>query len=276
MAAILALAVSVTYGVADFVGGLMGRRLPVMALVLWSQAIGLVMVLVVALGFPADVVRWQDPAWGALAGTAGTMGVYFLYRGLAEGRMTVVSPLTALVGAVIPVGVGVSIGERPVPLEWLGIAIALPAIWLVSTAAPTGEGSRSGGALMGLLAGLGFGLFFAAISRAGAGAGFWPLVGARAAQVLLVLTLTWRRRPGLLPPPGSRLGVLVVGMGDTLANVLLLLAFRSGMLTVVSVLASLYPAVTVLLAVVILSEPIGRRQLYGLVLALVAVGLIAV
>ncbi|MDP3984939.1 MAG: EamA family transporter, partial [Acidimicrobiia bacterium] len=157
---------------------------------------------------------------------------------LAEGRMAVVSPVTALVGAIVPMAIGLATGERPV------------------------------------LAGIGFGLFFAAIAQTGEGSGLWPLVGARTAQVSIAAILATIKGLGL-PAAGSRLALVVLGAGDILANIFLLLAFRSGLLTIVSVLASLYPVVTVLLAVVILREHIHRRQLVGLTVALLAVALIA-
>jgi len=272
MSALLALLASVTYGAADFLGGMMGRRIPTTMVVLWSQSIGLMLAVVAALVLPADHVAASDFVWGALAGATGTVGLYFLYQGLAQGRMAVVSPVAALVGALFPLGIGLALGERPIPLEWLGIALALPAIWLV---AAVGKIEGSNGLLHGVVAGAGFGSFFAAIAQTGEGSGFWPLVGARITQVIVLAVMARRQRLGL-PPPGTRLAVVTLGAADMLANVFVLLAFRSGLLTLVAVLTSLYPAITVLLAVWILSEPIGRRQKVGLVLALVAVTLIAV
>jgi len=274
MSVVLALLASLTYGAADFLGGLIGRKVPILTVVLWSQSAGLVLALLAAAVFPSEYVVASDFWWGAIGGTAGTMGLFYLYKGLAEGRMAVVSPVTALVGAVVPLGIGLALGERPGLVHGFGIVLALPAIWLVAASPPSTTGVK-GGARYGVIAGIGFGLFFAAIAQTGAESGFWPLVGARLAQVALVATVAASRRLSL-PPRDSRLGLLVLGAGDILANVFLLLAFRSGLLTLVSVLASLYPAITVLLAVAILHEPIFRRQWWGLALALVAVGLIAV
>ena len=274
MSVVLALLASLTYGAADFLGGLIGRKVPILAVVLWSQSAGLVLALVAAVVFPAEAVAVSDFWWGAIGGTVGAMGLFYLYKGLAEGRMAVVSPVTALVGAIVPLGIGLAIGERPGLIHSMGIVLALPAIWLVA-AGPASTFETKGGARYGVIAGSGFGLFFAAIAQTGAESGIWPLVGARVATVTLVAIVAVSRR---LPsaPHGSRLGLLAVGAGDMLANVFLLLAFRSGLLTLVSVLVSLYPAVTVLLAVGILHESIGRRQVLGLALALVAVALIAV
>ncbi|HUO46646.1 MAG TPA: EamA family transporter [Acidimicrobiia bacterium] len=274
MSLVFALLASLTYGAADFLGGFIGRRVPILAVVLWSQAVGLIMAILAALLFPADTVGLIDFIWGSVGGLAGTMGLFFLYKGLAEGRMAVVSPVTALVGAAVPIGIGLVIGERPGPSDWIGIALAMPAIWLVA-GAPAQEIEIKGGARYGVFAGVGFGLFFAAIAQTGVGSGLWPLVGARVAQVAMVATVAAVKDIGL-PPAGSRLALVVLGLGDILANVFLLLAFRSGMLTIVSVLASLYPAITVLLAVIVLKEPIHRRQLTGLALTLLAVSLIAV
>ena len=272
MAAVLALLASLTYGAADFLGGLMGRRIPVTVLILWSQTVSLVMALIAAVIFPAERVTQADIGWGAFAGAAGILGIYFLYQGLAQGRMAVVSPVAALVGAILPMGVGIAMGDRPLPVEWIGIALALPAIWLI---AAVGDLQHLNGLLHGVMAGVGFGAFFAGIAQTGDGSGFWPLVAARITLVAVVGLVAHRQRLGP-PPAGARLAVAAVGAGDMLANVFVLLAFRSGMLTLVAVLTSLYPAITVLLAVWILSEPIGLRQRLGLLLALLAVALIAV
>ena len=274
MSVVLALLASLTYGAADFLGGLIGRKVPILVVVLWSQSAGLLLALLAAVVSPAETVVASDFWWGAVGGTAGAMGLFYLYKGLAEGRMAVVSPVTALVGAIVPLGIGLAIGERPGLIHGLGIALALPAIWLVA-AGPSSTSGTKAGARFGVIAGSGFGLFFAAIAQTSADSGFWPLVGARVATVALAAIFAASRRLPA-PPHGSRVGLLVVGAGDMLANVFLLLAFRSGLLTLVSVLVSLYPAVTVLLAVGVLHEPISRHQVLGLAMALVAVGLIAV
>jgi drug/metabolite transporter (DMT)-like permease len=166
----------------------------------------------------------------------------------------------------------VVLGERPQVAEWIGVVLALPAIWFVASGSSSEGGS--GGVLLGLLAGVGFGLFFVALSQAGDSAGFWPLVAARAASVSLMAAVYSRRREQA-PARPDWLAITLVGVGDILANVFLLLAFRSGLISLTSVLSSLYPAVTVLLAVTILGENLIRRQIVGLCLALIAVALIA-
>lgn len=272
MSAVFALLASVVYGIADFIAGFVGRRVSTWIVVFWSQVVGLLLGLGASLIFPADGLSTADLLWGVVSGLAGMIGIFALYEGLARGRMAVVSPLAALLSALIPVGIGVAIGERPLTHEWMGVALAFPAIWAV--AAGTDAKGKQGGVGMGLLAGVGFGLFFAAIAQAGDGAGFWPLVAARATSGALFGVVVWRRREPL-PPAGSRFLIVIVGVGDALANVFLLVAYRSGLMSLVSVLASLYPALTVCLAVLVLKEPLRRRQLLGLGLALAAVVLIA-
>ncbi|HKX76749.1 MAG TPA: DMT family transporter [Acidimicrobiia bacterium] len=271
MTVLFALLASCIWGAADFLGGLIGKRLPVLSVVSWSQLVGLATVTIAATLFPAEVAP-ADLVWGASAGLLGATGLFAFYKGLAEGRMAVVSPLAGLVSAVVPLAVGLGLGERPQPTDWVGIVLAFPAIWLV-TAVGGEDWDGEHGASYGVFAGMGFGLFFVALAQTGDGSGLWPLVAARAAVGVVALAVARGRPP--VPPAGSRLALVAVGMGDVLANVFLLLALRSGLLTVVSVLASLYPAVTVLLAVMVLSEPVRRRQVVGLVLALTAVAMIA-
>ncbi|HEY7564973.1 MAG TPA: DMT family transporter [Acidimicrobiia bacterium] len=286
MSALLALLAAAVYGAADFLGGLLGRRLPILIVLFWSQVVGMAWAVVVSLALPGDSVRMADVAWGVVGGLVGSVGLFALYHGLAVGRMSVVSPVAALLTALLPLGVGIANGERPTAWEWTGIALALPAIWLVaSTSADPATGGtpypdlssgprRLSGVWLGLIAGIGFGFFFIALAQTGEGAGFWPLVGARFASFAVAGPIIVARR---LPLPRGADGRLValVGTGDIAANVLLLLAFRSGLLTLVAVLAALYPAATVLLAVGVLGEAIGPRQRLGLVAALVAIVLIA-
>ncbi|MBK5268272.1 MAG: EamA family transporter, partial [Acidimicrobiia bacterium] len=234
MSAVFALLASLTYGASDFLGGLLGRRMPTMVVLVWSQGTGLILAVAGSLVVAADHVVWTDFVWGGAGGLAGTVGLYCLYQGLAEGRMAVVSPVAALVGVLVPAGVGLTLGERPLPVEWIGMLLALPAIWLVAS---VGHIEGTGGLGFGIVAGLGFGFFFAAVAQTGDGSGLWPLVGARITQVSVLVVLALRRRLGV-PPPGSRIAVMALGAGDILANVFVLLAFRSGLLTLAGVLTS--------------------------------------
>jgi drug/metabolite transporter (DMT)-like permease len=265
---------SLLYGAADFLGGEGARRAPAAAIVFWAGAISFPSILVVAflVGGEATIA---DYLLGALAGSSGAVGLVFLFAGLGRGRAASVAPVAAAVAAVVPVVVAVIEGERPTVLAWLGVAVAVPAIALCAWVADTGEGER-GGAGYGVVAGLGFGGFTALIRFTGAESNLLPLVTSRAATMLVVLGLSglgvWR-----LTRFGSTPGRIVFGNAilDVSGNVALLLAVRAGSLALAAVAASFYPAVTVIMARVVNSEHLLRRQVLGLVLTLLAMTAIA-
>lgn len=274
MSLVLALLSALVFGVSDFIGGFVSRRVPALRVVVWSELVGLGVVLVAAPVVGVDALTAVDWAWSSLAGVTGAVGFLLFFRGLSEGRMGVVSPLSAVVAAVVPVTVGLSLGERPSAVALLGVLAALPGIWLVSSP-PSEPGAGPGGARFGIAAGVGFGLFAVAIAQTPEGAGLWPLAVARLASIVVMGALLISARHPLGPPrPGIGL-IAVVGIGDMVANILFLVAVRIGLLTLVPVVLSLYPAFTVLLAVVVLGERIHRRQGIGLSLAAAAVVLIA-
>lgn len=284
MGIVLGLAAAMVYGAADFVGGLVSRRTNVLAVVLFSQLWGTAPLLV-AVPFFGATISGEDLAWGAAAGIAGAAGVVFLYRGLSLGRMTVVAPTTAVEAAIIPVMFGLLGGERPTTLALTGVAVALPAVALVSSSPRGAPGDAAGGGggesrlppglPEALVAGLAFGLFFISLERTGAGSGLWPLVAARATAMVAVGAGALLTRRSLRPSPGTAAGIATAGGLDVLANILYLLASRQGLLSLVAVLTSLYPASTVLLARVVLRERLWRVQAAGLFLAAVGVALIA-
>jgi drug/metabolite transporter (DMT)-like permease len=194
--------------------------------------------------------------------------------------MGVVAPLSAVGAALLPVAVGVALGERPALLTWVGIAAAVPAIWLVSTAADpvdVGGGThRFGeGVVDGLLAGVGFGLMFAALGQVEDTAGLWPLAAAEVTSVVTVVGLATLMGHSWWPRERSAWWGIVVGTLAAGATVLFLLASQSGLLAVAAVLSSLYPVFTVLLAATVLRERIHGPQAVGLVLAGTAVALVA-
>lgn len=277
---LLALAAAVMYGLSDFIGGLLSRRTSVWAVAVVAQITATVLMVVTALivtGRPT----MADWAWGATAGIGGGLGTAFLYRGLAAGRMGVVAPLSAVGAALVPVAVGLLTGERPPLLTWLGIGCAFPAIWLVSTATdPIADDGQSGSRLAagvtdGLLAGLGFGLLFATLGQVPDGAGFGPLALAQATSIGAVVALAVALRQPWIPRNRYSWRAVVVGALAAGAAVAFLLATQSGLLTVASVLTSLYPAFTVLMAATLLRERIRAGQAVGLALAAAAVGLVA-
>ncbi|MDQ4095936.1 MAG: DMT family transporter [Actinomycetota bacterium] len=274
MAVVLALLASITYGSADFLGGLFTRRVGVLTVVLVSQAMG-TLLLALALPFFLDQEYSVDAvAWGAAAGIAGAAGVTMLFRGLARGRMSVVAPTTGTIAAALPVVVGLLAGERPAPLALVGVALALAAVALVSasehgseTESPSGE-RRPSGLPEALGAGTSFGLFFVLLDNAGDAAGLWPLVGARASSLTIMTLAVLVARAAFKPPPGTLVGIAVAGVLDVAANLFYLLATQRGLLALVAVLTSMYPATTVLLARIVLKEKLTRVQMVGLVFAL--------
>jgi drug/metabolite transporter (DMT)-like permease len=210
----------------------------------------------------------------------------FLYRGLATGRMGVVAPVSAVGAAVVPVVVGVATGERPSLLVTIGIVVALPAIWLVartpetpSAALAEGQaddstGVRSTGLIDGLLAGLGFGLLFVALGQVPDDAGLWPLATAQVAALATIAALATALRAPWLPTAASEWWGAAAGLVASAAVLMFLLATQADLLTISAVLTSLYPAVTILLAALVLRERIYRAQGAGLLLCGVAVSLV--
>lgn len=276
MAILLALSSATTYGVGDFFGGMATKRASAAAVLLWSHVAGLVLISTAA-GLVGGELTGRDFALGAIGGLAGAAGVGLLYRALAIGPMSAVAPVTALLAAAIPVVAGFAKGERPGAAAALGMVAALVAIVLVSA---EGGGSYRPSDLRGVTlalgAGLGFGLFFVALSYTGDGAGVWPLVGARLASVTVVGLLALTRRVEHDVAAGQpRLLTVSAGALDVAANLLYLLAIREGLLSVVSVLSSLYPVSTVVLARVVLRERWARLQRVGMLIALPAAILMA-
>lgn len=276
---ILALSSAVMYGLSDFLGGVLGRRTSIWSLAIVTQvaAFALIGGAGLLLGGRPEPVDW---AWGALAGIGTGVGTAFLYRGLARHRMGVVAPLSAVGAAMLPVVVGLVAGERPPLASWIGIGVAIPAIWLISGAANSGVTRTDGRALPpgvfdGLVAGLGFGLMFSALGQVPETAGLGPLSAAEASSIVAVAAVALLMREPWLPRDRASLGGLPVGALAAAASVLFLFATQTGLLAVASVLTSLYPAFTVLLAALVLREPIHRGQAVGLGLAVAAVGLVA-
>jgi drug/metabolite transporter (DMT)-like permease len=239
--------------------------------------------VVVAASTGAGRPGGADYAWAVLAGVGSGIGSGFLYRGFAAGRMSVVAPVSAVGAALVPVAAGVVTGERPTSLVWLGVVAALPGIWLVSSTPddpldaehPANRGSFADGATDGVLAGLGFGLLFACVGQIPDTSGLWPLALTQLVSVPAVVALALLLRAAWLPRDRVARWALLCGPLGTGAVLAFLLATQHGFLTVAGVLASLYPASTVLLAALVLKERVHAAQAVGLVLCGLAVGLVA-
>ncbi len=268
MGVLLALGAAVAYGVSDFVGGIASRRTSAWPVALLGSATGAAGALVLTLVLPGEAGR-LDLTWGALAGVGNGLGGAFLYRGLALGRMGVVGPVSAVGAAAVPVVVGVLGGERPAVLVWAGIVLALPAIWLVARepAAEDGLAVTADGLLEGVLAGAGFGLLFAAMGQVPDSAGYAPVLVSQVVGVGSIVVLAVVMGGSWVPRHRTEVwGGVGSGLLSVAAVTGFLLATQQGLLAVSAVLASLYPAATVLLASLLLREPIHRGQAVGLAL----------
>jgi drug/metabolite transporter (DMT)-like permease len=276
VAVVLALSSAVVYGASDFLGGLASRRASVFGVVALSQLSGLVALLALLpwLGGPVTVA---DLAWAAAAGLAGATGLVVFFRALAGGVMSVIAPVTAVTAAAVPVLVGLVGGDRISPWAAAGIVLALIAVVLVSAEGGLSSlrAARPAVLVAPLIAGTAFGFFFVLLDRTSAEAGLTPLVAARLASVLLVVTVALAGRQPLRLGRAALPLVLVSGVGDMTANALFLLATQQdGQLAITGVLASLYPVSTVVLAQVLLRERLVTAQVAGLGAAVTAVVLI--
>lgn len=275
MPAVLALISAALFGAADFTGGFATRRLPVLTVTLVTNVVGagLAVVLVITLGGEPSSAAF---GWGAAGGAFGLVGLVCLYRGLAIGPASLVSPLSGVLAAVIPVVFGIATGDRPGLLAAIGLVLTPPAIWLVA------GGDRAHGAVdrralgLGVGAGLGFGGFFVLLAQTPDDAGAWPLVAARAASVSLLVVALVAVRGATPKVPPSALGLpAVAGVLDMGANGCYLWSTRGGELAVVSALTNLYPVTTIVLSIVILHERLTRSQAVGLALAVSAAALLS-
>ena len=301
---ILALTSAAAYGMSDFLGGLASRRVAALRVILVSYPLSAVIVTVLAIVVGGQF-SWHAMLFGAASGLALALAMWWFYIALAEGPMSVVSPMTAVLVAGIPVVVGVALGERPSTISFVGVGLAIVAVLMVSrepTDAPLGTagdhadlappvpGTLSPGhvalvsaprftrrvAWFTIGSGVFFALAFIFVHQIEAGTGLWPLVASRGvASVIVIAVAIATRQHGLLPRGIVGIAVIIAVL-DVTANVTMLYAFQGGLLSLVSVLIALYPAVTVLLAVLVLKERVGRLQVAGMGLALAAIAAIAI
>ena len=271
---LLALSASLAWGFADFGAGVASRRLPVPLVIAATQAAGLVFIAIVVAIVRPGLPTGAQFAWGALAGVVGVFGLSAFYRGLAVGAMGIVGPLSAT-AAVVPLAYGLARGERPSTLQLLGVALAFIGVIAASVERHVNvHGSRIGpGVGYALLAALGFGFSLIALSKAAAGGALWAPLSMRSAGLPLILIALLFLRPSTVGLRASWWLLIGVGIFDTSANMLFGLASTRGLLSVVSVLASLYPVVLVALARFLLHERIARHQLAGVAVALGGVAL---
>jgi drug/metabolite transporter (DMT)-like permease len=279
MAALLALLSSLLWGAADFLGGTVSRRLPVLVVVGASQLAGLLTVAVVAVAAGELHAPTGYLPWAVAAGLAGLGGLVAFYRALAIGTMGVVSPIAAL-GVAVPVAVGLGRGERPGAVQLVGIVVAVLGVVLASGPELSGRaGARP--LLLAVAAAVGFGLALLFIAEGAQTSTIMTLVTMRVTSVLVVALLlvsqaaARARRTQVKITARDLPLIAVIGIGDAAANLTFGWASTRGLVSVVAVLGSLYPVVTVLLARVVHHERLAAIQNAGVVAALAGVGLIA-
>ena len=269
----LALCASLTWGLADFFGPLKGRTYGALRVLVYVQVGGLLVIAVIV------AIRAQGPAdWAALlavpAAISGTLGLYAYYRGIAVGAISIVAPIAGI-SAVVPVAVGIVSGERPSPWQLFGIVCSLVGVFLAALEPGEKESRIAAGVGLALLAALGFGWYFPPMHAAGNADLWWASFFFRLTSTTVILTAAAIVRPPLRLPRREVPILALIGIGDMLGNLFFAAASTSGLVSVTSVLASLYPIVTVVLARVLLGERVARSQEAGIGLVLAGVALIS-
>ncbi len=274
---LLATLSALTYGCADYSGGRASRALASTVVTVVGQGVSLVLVGCAVLVIGTPLAAGDDLGWGALGGVAGALGLMCFYHALGHGAVTVVAPITAVVGVLIPVVVGVALGDRPRLWGWVGMALAVAAVALVSGALGGERGLRTPAPIIGLAiaAGAGFGVIFVSLAQTSDDAGLWPLVAARLVSVPVVGAVVLATRPAIAAPRSSWWVAVFAGVLDMTANLLYLEAAQRGSLSSVAVVSSLYPVSTVALAFTLDHERARRPQLIGMAAAIAALVLVS-
>ena len=272
----LAALCAVTYGLADYSGGRASRSVASAVVTLLGQATSFVLVVVGVLVIGTPIASAHDLWWGAAGGIAGGFALIAFYRALSRGTMTVVAPTTAVVSAVLPVIVGLSLGERPSGPAIVGIIVACLAVALVSGAVGSRHQETSISTVMlAAAAGSGFGFIFIAFARTADDSGLWPLVAARAASIPVVALVVAVSRPGRGAMRSVIWLMVASGVLDMAANLFYLEASHRGLLSIVAVISSMYPVSTVCLAFGLDHERVSKTQAIGLALAATALTLVS-
>lgn len=275
MVALLALAGAACWGVGDFLGGIAARRISVVAVLAISQAIGLAGVLVWVVATRESFPGVAELLPAAAAGVAGLVGLGALYRGLAVGAMGVVAPISAA-SPLVGLTADALHGTYPAALQWLGIVLVLAGIATLSREPASERGGQlASGVGLALVAAFGFGLFVVGLDAGADESAEWAVVAARATSVAIALLVALVLSISLRPARGTLPLVVAVGVGDTLANVLVAIASTRGSVGIVAVLSAMYPIVTVLLARLVLDERLTAPKRVGGVVAIGGAVLVA-
>lgn len=274
-AALLALAASVGWGIADFLGGLKSRTIPLLAVLALAQPIGLALIAVVVL--VGGVGEWRSTVlWAIPAAVLGSIGIAAFYRGMATGTISIVAPIAAT-GVLIPVIVGIATGDRPSALQLAGFPLAIGGAVIASreTRPALGRGRIAAGVPWALVAAVTFGGYFIPMSAAAEADVLWAALVFKVSAASLLVAAFAAVRPRVRLGRNDVVAITAIGIADSSANVFFAAAAAVGLVSVVSVLASLYPVVTVALAWMVLHERMNPTQRAGVLAALAGVVLIS-
>lgn len=275
LALAISLASAASWGVSDFLGGLQSRRLSVLAVLAVSQPAGLLLIALLILLFGADPVSAEKLAIAFFAGAAALAGLGAFYAAMAMGTVSVVAPIASL-GVIVPVTFGLAQGEEPGTVQLAGLLVAVAGVVILSYEEhPEHSGVARRSIVLAILAGLGFGVFFTGIDAASPDRPGWAIFAVRVGGVSAVALALLISRPRFDGVVAAIPVLATIGMFDIVANALFAVASTKGILPVVAVGGSMYPAFTIALAHLVLGERLATIQWGGAVLALLGVGLIA-
>jgi drug/metabolite transporter (DMT)-like permease len=269
---------ALTWGAGDFTGGIVSRRAGVYRAAFYGESAGLIFLAVMLAVFREPIPGWPVWTWSATAGAIGSIGLLALFRSLAEGQMSVAAPVSALMGAVLPVIASALTEGLPGPTKYFGFGLALGAIWLISR----GDGHRKELHLhladlrLPLFSGVCFGAYFILMHQGSHSATIWPMVAARSAGSFVLFFFALGNHQLKWPDRQAAPLVLLNALGDISGNTFYILSGQAGRLDVAAVLGSLYPGTTVLLAGLLLHERLNRSQWLGIAAALGALILLTV
>jgi uncharacterized membrane protein len=277
LTALLAVASALLVGGADFIGGFLSRSVAAVRVAAVAQVAGLVLAVPAAVVVDAERVTTADAAYAVGSGMAVGLGLVCFYTAMTRGLISVVAPVTAVIGALVPVLYALGGGERPGGAAMTGIALAIVAIGLVSLGpvGPAQAAATRDVLPLAIAAGVLFGLFYVCLARVDEDAGLWPVAISRLTSAALLVVLAIVMTRGVAVGRAAAPWVGAIAVLEVAAAVAVLLALQRGPVSVASVLASLYPVTTTFLAALVLRERLRGRQLAGVALALVAVALIS-
>ena len=279
MASLLALLSSLSWGTSDFLGGLAARRVGAIRVLSVSYPAGAALITVLAWLVIPGRLTWSLVGTAAVVGSVGALAIGLLYAALARGQMGIVSPITAVLSGAVPVVVGLVIGESLSSLALVGVVVAGGAVILVSREPGPHRRTPVSAMLLAVGSGLAIGAYLSVLGTAPEDSGIWvAAIGRWFSTVLVVAILVAMIGRGRGRGNSTRypwILALCAGALDALANAIFQLAAQQGLLAIVAVIGSLYPAATVILARVVLKETLSRMQFVGVLLAFLAVAFLA-